>query len=139
MIRETNAPKSYIHKTDYEKTVNVSALHAGKPIRRITHTNDIYPVEKPKPRPKSRGRYTEDVTIRRINNLLEKMGWKPDFTIAEMEEIVGIKMNTHRKSAARVVCSIQWLVKNRYIVQTVRHAKGRVSRYSAVKNAIDTK
>ena len=139
MIRETNAPRAYIHKTEFERNLNVAALHAGKPIRRIRHTNDIYPPAPPKqPKRTSRQRSTEQVTVTRINNLLRWLSDRTDATIAEMEAFVGVHLNTHRRTCARLQCSITWLVRNDYIINTVRHAKGRCARYAAAKNAIDS-
>lgn len=135
MIRESNAPKAYIHKTDYEKTVNIAALHAGKPIRRIMHTNDIYP-EKQAPttiKGRVRGRNTEKTTIERINLLMRWMAEQDEpVTLFEMEDAIDYKLHNSRGKYA-VECSLAYLLKHGYIKQVIKPAKGRKSAYVALK------
>lgn len=133
MIRETNAPKAYVHKTDYEKTVDVAALHAGKPIRRITHTDDIYPPKKSVKRTRVAGRSTEARMVDRINRLMAWMAKQAHpVTLEQMEKAAKFKMHSTRGRYS-VECSVQYLVKNGYIVQVVKPAKDRKSLYKCLK------
>lgn len=135
MIRETNAPKAYDHRTEYEKNLDIAKLHAGKPIRRITHTNDIYPDRVAVKKTRVKGRATEAKMIERINRL---MAWmtkhgKP-VTMEQMEKAAKFKMNSSRGIYA-IECSMSFLLKNGYVVQIVKPAKGRKSLYKCVKEA----
>lgn len=135
MIRESNAPKAHVHKTLYEQTVDVAALHAGKPIRRITHTNDIYPPKVAVVRRASRKRNTENKIIDRINKLMEWMHRQTaPVTREQMEKVVKYRMHGgHRTS--RIECTMTYLLAHGYIEQIVKPAKGRKSLYRALKSA----
>lgn len=134
MIRETNAPKSYIHKTEYEKTLNVAKLHKGKPIRRITHTNDIYGKIKPIHHRTVGGR-GERNAIDRINRL---MAWMHDqgrqVTLSEMEEFLGCALHAKNSKSDRAECCITWLLKNGYIQRELLPTRGRKALYTAIKD-----
>lgn len=135
MIRESNAPKAYVHKTDFEKTVDVAALHAGKPIRRITHTNDIYPPKVSEVRRASRKRNTESKIIDRINKLMAWMKKQSEpVTRDQMERYVKYRLHGgHRNN--RIECTLTYLMAHGYIEQVVKPAKGRKSLYRALKSA----
>lgn len=134
MIRETIAPKAYVHKTYYEKTVDVAALHAGKPIRRITHTTDIYPAVPPKL--KSRGRATETKHVALINKLMRWMGGLKDpVTCEQMEEHMKIRIKHGHRDPTAIACTLRYLLANGYIEVAVRPAKGRKAAYRAIKDA----
>ena len=133
MIRETDAPRSYIHKTDYEKTLDIAKLHAGKTIRRITHTNDIYPNAVSVKPSRARGMATENRMIERIERLMAWMKKKGEpVTREQMERAAKFKMHSTRGVYA-VECSMTFLMKHGYIVQVVKPAKGRKSLYTCAK------